>query len=402
MRQSASTLKEAELDDLNEDRYEDGDDSEQTWSRREAARRRQIMIGKARPEYRRYLDEVPLEERDESQPSTPDPRARVSKRQFDRALGDWRRRLHEYDATPCWEADLKRVADIAATPVPAEPPRPSAPMPPLPCSPQSQPLFSEGKLTGSSSQKRTQRRQRGGRGGSSASEPSGPSQVSPHEPGALAGGIVQLRLADQLLEKKGASPLPWAMSYDGSPLDPETPCRPERSLPWHMDRLTPSPLAPQALDYRLSLAQNDASGHIDYKPLVAPQRLQTIYGDGELDEADTAASGSHATRRWKSPPAMPASHSLQGSPKTPTRCRIGGRSPASSNIKTPTRGLWTCDTPSPDRLHHHMLAMHSGAVMNPSAPPPMNLMHQWQMGQICEVAGWTEQPYHQAWPYTHA
>eukprot|EP00927_Polykrikos_kofoidii_P058497 TRINITY_DN5304_c0_g1_i1.p1 TRINITY_DN5304_c0_g1~~TRINITY_DN5304_c0_g1_i1.p1 ORF type:complete len:580 (-),score=111.00 TRINITY_DN5304_c0_g1_i1:55-1794(-) len=70
------------------------------WSRREQARNRQITIGKARPEYRRYTTEVPRACRTSSQPTTPDPRARVSKRTFDRSLGEWRRRLHEFDATP--------------------------------------------------------------------------------------------------------------------------------------------------------------------------------------------------------------------------------------------------------------------------------------------------------------
>mmetsp|Transcript_71177 Transcript_71177/g.231208 ORF Transcript_71177/g.231208 Transcript_71177/m.231208 type:complete len:230 (-) Transcript_71177:1-690(-) len=72
--------------------------SEQVWNRREAARSRQIAIGKNRPEYKRYAQEVG-NLRDSSMPSTPDPRSRVSKRQFDRALSDWRRRLHEYDAS---------------------------------------------------------------------------------------------------------------------------------------------------------------------------------------------------------------------------------------------------------------------------------------------------------------
>lgn len=409
----AVRLRDEEFDDLNDDHCEDGDDSEQTWSRREAARRRQIMIGKARPEYKRYLDEVPVDQRDESQPCTPDPRARVSKRQFDRALGDWRRRLHEYDAVPSFEADLKRVAEFAATPLtpaPAEPVKAFAPLPPLPCPPQAPP--SSSGQSPSSSQKRTQRRQRGGRGGSSSeSSASGstiqaPATVVPHEPGAI-GQVVQLRLADQLLEKKGpksvydSSP-PWAVSYDGAPLmasgvDPETPCRPDRQVPWQVDRSTPSPLAPQALEYRLGLAQTE---HIDYKTLVTPQRLQTIYGDGEAEESYTEppACGSHATRRWKSPPAMPAS-SLQGSPKTPTRSRISGRSPPSSAIKTPTRGLWVSETPSPDRLHHHMLGSMQGsaAVMQPMGPP--EVLHQWPpMGQILEV-GWTDHQPYQAWPY---
>ncbi|CAE7246141.1 PGIC1-A [Symbiodinium sp. CCMP2592] len=76
----------------------DLEDSEAVWSRREAARTRQIMIGKARPEYRRYLAEVPVDQRGPAHPMTPNPRDRVSKRQFDRSLGDWRRKLHEFDA----------------------------------------------------------------------------------------------------------------------------------------------------------------------------------------------------------------------------------------------------------------------------------------------------------------
>lgn len=71
--------------------------SESTWTRREQARQRQIAIGKARPEYRRFLQEVPREEREAQHPRTPDPRARISKRQFDRTLSAWRCRLHEYD-----------------------------------------------------------------------------------------------------------------------------------------------------------------------------------------------------------------------------------------------------------------------------------------------------------------
>jgi len=74
--------------------------SESVWNRREAARFRQIAIGKNRPEFKRNSHEVPLHLRDSSMPQTPDPRSRVSKRQFDRALSDWRRRLHEYEAVP--------------------------------------------------------------------------------------------------------------------------------------------------------------------------------------------------------------------------------------------------------------------------------------------------------------
>jgi len=79
---------------------EDYDQDSSSWGRREAARIKQIQIGKSRPEYQRYLREVPHHSRTRSQPGTPDPRARVSKRQFDRDLGEWRRRLHEFDAVP--------------------------------------------------------------------------------------------------------------------------------------------------------------------------------------------------------------------------------------------------------------------------------------------------------------
>lgn len=86
------------------DQHEDDEDVGRTddaaWPRREAARLRQIGIGKARPEYRKYICDVPVEMREPDHPRTPDYRARdVSKRQFDRALGDWRRKLHELAAS---------------------------------------------------------------------------------------------------------------------------------------------------------------------------------------------------------------------------------------------------------------------------------------------------------------
>eukprot|EP00930_Biecheleria_cincta_P046052 TRINITY_DN31761_c0_g1_i1.p1 TRINITY_DN31761_c0_g1~~TRINITY_DN31761_c0_g1_i1.p1 ORF type:complete len:232 (-),score=41.42 TRINITY_DN31761_c0_g1_i1:171-830(-) len=69
----------------------------QVTDRRAAARQRQLLIGKARPEYLRYIQCVPKDERTPSCPQTPDPHACVSKRQFDRQLSEWRRLLHEYD-----------------------------------------------------------------------------------------------------------------------------------------------------------------------------------------------------------------------------------------------------------------------------------------------------------------
>mmetsp|Transcript_74350 Transcript_74350/g.133978 ORF Transcript_74350/g.133978 Transcript_74350/m.133978 type:complete len:275 (-) Transcript_74350:90-914(-) len=69
----------------------------QVTDRRAAARQRQVDIGKARPEYVRYLQCIPKDQRTPTRPRTPDPRACVSKRQFDRQLSEWRRQLHEYD-----------------------------------------------------------------------------------------------------------------------------------------------------------------------------------------------------------------------------------------------------------------------------------------------------------------
>jgi len=97
--------------------YDCNDDDAFSWSRREAARIKQIQIGKARPEYQRYIREVQPSRRHSSQPGTPDPRARVSKRQFDRALGDWRRRLHEFDAVPrCVRGQPGQEAEVLAGP----------------------------------------------------------------------------------------------------------------------------------------------------------------------------------------------------------------------------------------------------------------------------------------------
>merc|ERR1719284_89837 len=71
--------------------------SEEVWIRRAAARQRQIDIGKARPEYEWYQQHVPPEKRAGNHPKTPDPKARISKRAFDRQLSNWRRRLHDFD-----------------------------------------------------------------------------------------------------------------------------------------------------------------------------------------------------------------------------------------------------------------------------------------------------------------
>merc|ERR1719221_1794366 len=63
---------------------------------REATRLRQVMITKAQSEYQRYIMEVPLDKRSPEQPSTPDVIS-LPKRQFNRALSEWRRQLLEFD-----------------------------------------------------------------------------------------------------------------------------------------------------------------------------------------------------------------------------------------------------------------------------------------------------------------
>lgn len=92
--------------------------SESTWTRREQARQRQIAIGKARPEYRRYSTEAPREMRTAGHPTTPDPKERISKRQFDRSLSSWRCRLHEWDM-PRFPNEVSRAVEgVEITPLP--------------------------------------------------------------------------------------------------------------------------------------------------------------------------------------------------------------------------------------------------------------------------------------------
>lgn len=97
-----------------EDKEEPEELDESAWQRRAQARLRQIHIGKARPEYRRYVHEIRPEDRTKSQPSTPDPYDRVSKRQFDRALGAWRRQLHDFDAPGQWQGQNQLLDAIDA------------------------------------------------------------------------------------------------------------------------------------------------------------------------------------------------------------------------------------------------------------------------------------------------
>lgn len=177
---------------------EEEEDTEAVWVRREAARMRQIAIGKARPEYRRYIAEVPVNLREPVHPSTPNPKDRVSKRQFDRALGDWRRRLHEFDAElgfdetrppsaegPVQPGAMSRTPTHTPGPFGGEAflPRHAVPPPKSPPRPQE-------KLPATVPQ---------------VSPSLVPQHPPPSQPPMMDGGVVQLHLADQL-----PAPIPQA------------------------------------------------------------------------------------------------------------------------------------------------------------------------------------------------
>lgn len=83
---------------------------------REATRLRQVMITKAQPEYQRYIMEVPLDERGPEQPMTPDVIS-LPKRQFNRALSEWRRQLLEFDTAQSFCDNGTLTQNTAAEPV---------------------------------------------------------------------------------------------------------------------------------------------------------------------------------------------------------------------------------------------------------------------------------------------
>ena len=66
-----------------------------------AQRQKQIMFGKDSPGYVNYLQLVPKNRRDRSDPEkhprTPNPRKKMSKRAFDGIVRAWRRHLHQFD-----------------------------------------------------------------------------------------------------------------------------------------------------------------------------------------------------------------------------------------------------------------------------------------------------------------
>jgi len=165
------------------------DQSEDSWARREAARRRQIMIGKARPEYQRYLAEVPVSQHGPGRPTTPDPADRSSKRCFDRALSEWRCKLHLLDAEMGEAPEVSGAiagAAFAAVSVQAEQDTPQA-----------------SSTSRSSHRRREQHRRNRAQKRSSLVAVS--QKEHPQQPPVAAQSKIRLQLADQL-------PWPPAMS----------------------------------------------------------------------------------------------------------------------------------------------------------------------------------------------
>jgi len=310
------------------------DDSDITWSRREAARLRQIMIGKARPEYRRYLSEVPIDHRDSVHPRTPDPRQRVSKRQFDRALGEWRRRLHEFDAAPwAWGGGSSR-GTVALEDRPA----------------------SAGAADARPAHGRTPRRQRVSR-----QERQGSGKAAVHTPQTAAPAssedttpqpqelVVQLRLADQLPDLPPTKL--WTLPCDAEVSSPTTP---QRQLAPIFDMYDEAP-TPSPLPLPMAITKAQTGQRLLTVPESTACRQKLSLSEDCPGEAPPPSKSAGASR-WPTPPPMP------GSPRTPPSERVQP-SPSTPALRTPGRGVWAMDTPSPERFYHLPEAQQA-AVLN--------------------------------------
>lgn len=348
---------------------------------------RQIMIGKARPEYRRYVVDVPPEQRDPAQPSTPDPRARVSKRQFDRALSEWRRRLHEFDSTPgpavSW-ADASSGARAEG---------------------------GQTAIAGEATQKALSKKQRARKGqeNQDANVLNGGGQNGVTQDGA---GVVLLRLADQILGD-AASPGPSAQQWAMTPTDPTTPSAnrmrsvlggsditpEEKTVAPFSSRLqhhAPDPSSMMMNCYMMSASAAEWGAHQQYGMLDASCGAAPATAQSDVD----LSMGGDTVPRWPTPPKKDfASWDRPASPRTPPRPRriFGGPSPPSSAIRTPNRGPWMTETPSPDRMYHS--AQRSQAqppVLLSQLPPPqemsaMNMGPPMDMQSLCGhwgMGGW--------------
>ncbi|KAJ1607445.1 SLBP-like protein [Cryptosporidium canis] len=74
--------------------------SEEPLTSRMISRLKQIAIGKSLPEYKNYINKVPIEERSLDDPKTPKCDTRLTKREFDNLYREWRVKLHKYECDP--------------------------------------------------------------------------------------------------------------------------------------------------------------------------------------------------------------------------------------------------------------------------------------------------------------
>ncbi|TRY50399.1 SLBP family of RNA binding protein [Cryptosporidium tyzzeri] len=72
--------------------------SEEPLTSRMVSRLKQIAIGKSLPEYKNYINQVPLEKRSSEDPRTPKCDTRLTKREFDNLYREWRVKLHQYES----------------------------------------------------------------------------------------------------------------------------------------------------------------------------------------------------------------------------------------------------------------------------------------------------------------
>ncbi|OII74863.1 uncharacterized protein cubi_02995 [Cryptosporidium ubiquitum] len=71
--------------------------SEEPLTSRMISRLKQIAIGKSLPEYKNYINKVPIEKRSPNDPKTPKCDTRLTKREFDNLYREWRVKLHQYE-----------------------------------------------------------------------------------------------------------------------------------------------------------------------------------------------------------------------------------------------------------------------------------------------------------------
>lgn len=413
---------------------EEGQAEGSVWSRREATRMRQINIGKARPEYRRYVAEVPCDARTPSQPATPDHRARVSKRQFDRDLSAWRRQLHEWESAP-------QLPGMAHRHGAGEGSDASPYASPFAASVQ-QPWLARKAASGAVS----------GAAGSAAFPEASPQRGASRRRGGAARrgeSVVRLCLAEGLHEKNRAAPAACPRRVGlvvDSPQPGALAWHPRLGSPFLPDPATPSPGGLQAGIFGLTSPSDQPSPDrtpmppqfgwcpsIIWSPQVAhaQQTGSTPRKDGAHSRCDLGStatplfgrhSGSECPQRFGTKvvaeseregvageAAAPSPAALRKStafaelctpPRTPTppkatrrappplsdegpfsvgestRSPCSLRTPLTSTTKTPTHGLCWAATPSPTRLYRPAHEAAPGPLTmtaQPMAPAPLPL-----------------------------